>query len=79
MYQFVGFIILLHCIADCGVASLDSSLNLTYAYNSTLEGSTFLVLCDGFVVTALCHRNGSWSPQLTDGVCDITRSSMVTG
>ena len=54
---------------------MDSSLNLTY--NSTLEGSVALVQCDGFVVTAFCHRNGSWSPRLTDGVCHFT--SMVTG
>ena len=49
---------------------MDSSLNLTY--NSTLERSVALVQCDGFVVTAFCHRNGSWSPRLTDGVCDFT-------
>ena len=54
---------------------VDSSFNSTYAYNSTLEGSVVLVWCDGFVVTAFCHRNGSWSPQLTDSVCDI----MTTG
>ena len=49
---------------------VDSSLNLTY--NSTLEGSLAVVLCDGFVVEAFCHRNGSWNPQLTDTVCNIT-------
>ena len=57
---------------------MDSSLNLTY--NSTLEGSVALVHCDRFVITAVCHRprNGSWSPKLTDSICNFT-STMVTG
>ena len=55
---------------------MDSGLNLTY--NSTLEGSVALIQCDGFVVTAFCHRNGSWSPQLTDSICYFT-SAIVTG
>ena len=56
---------------------MDSSLNLTY--NSTLEGSVALVQCNGFVITAFCHRNGSWSPRLTDGVCNFTSTMMSSG
>ena len=56
---------------------VNSGLNLTY--NSTLEGSEALVQCDGFVVTALCHRNGSWSPHLTDSVCNFTPPAIITG
>ena len=56
---------------------MDSSLNLTY--NSTLEGSVALVQCDGFVITAFCHRNGSWNPRLTDGVCNFTSTMMSSG
>ena len=76
------FVIPLHCHgypADCGeVPPVDSSLNLTY--NSTLEGSVVVVPCDGFVVRAVCHRNGRWSPQITDSVCNLTMSTpMATG
>ena len=53
---------------------MDSSLNLTY--NSTLERSVALVQCDGFVITAFCHRNGSWNPRLTDGVCNFTSTML---
>ena len=69
----------MHCYThagDCGEPLVDSSLNLTY--NSTLEGSRVEVLCDRFVATALCHRNGSWSPHLTDSVCNLT-SPLTTG
>ena len=66
---------LLHT-ADCGVPLVDSSLNLTY--NSTLEASVLVVLCDEFAVEAFCHRNGSWSPQLAENVCNFA-SPMTTG
>ena len=56
---------------------MGSSLNSTYT--STLEGSVALVQCDEFVVTAFCHRNGSWSPQLNDGVCNFTSIMMSSG
>ena len=55
---------------------VDSGFNVTY--NSTLEGSMAVVLCDGFEVKGLCHRNGSWTPQLTDSVCNLA-SSVLTG
>ena len=56
---------------------MDSCLNLTY--NSTLEGSVALVLCDRRDVTAFCHRNGSWSPHLTDSVCNFISTTMSSG
>ena len=56
---------------------MNSSLNLTY--NSTLKGSVALVQCDGLMVTAFYHRNGSWSPRLTDGVCNFTSIMMSSG
>jgi hypothetical protein len=66
----------MYIVADCGVPIIDSSLNLTY--NSTLEGSELVVLCDsGFVVTAFCHMNGYWSPDLTVNTCHL--QEVITG
>ena len=61
--------------ADCGVPLVDSTSGLNVTYSSTMEGSVAVVLCDEIEVTALCHRNGHWSPQLTDGVCNSTAST----
>ena len=55
----------------------DSSLNVIY--NSTLEGSVAVVLCDGFEVKAFCHRSGSWSPQLNDNVCSVAPIKTIAG
>ena len=52
--------------------------NLNLTYNSTLEGSVVLVQCDGFEVEAFCHKNGSWSLQLTQNLCDIDITSPVS-
>jgi hypothetical protein len=63
--------------ADYGVPLVDSNLNLTY--NSTLEGSVAVVLCGWFEVIAFCHKNGIWSPKLTDSVCHLQQDSVITG
>ena len=55
----------------------NGSVNVTY--NSTLEGSVALVLCDGFEVEAFCHRNGSWNPQLNDNVCSVAPMKTIAG
>jgi hypothetical protein len=59
------------------VPLVENSLNLTY--NSTLEGSELVVLCGGFEVTAFLHKNGSWSPHLTDSVCHLQQDLVTIG
>ena len=55
----------------------DSSLNVIY--NSTLEGSVAVVLCDGFEIEAFCHRSGNWNPQLNDSVCNVAPTQTIAG
>ena len=63
--------------ADCGVPIVDSSASVIY--NSTLEGSLLVFWCEQFpddVFTALCHKNGSWSPNPAHNICS---SSLLSG
>ena len=48
-------------------------------YNSTLEGSQLMILCEyspNNILTAFCHKNASWYPSPAD--IDCSNSSSTT-
>ena len=58
--------ILYNLIVDCGLPIIGN-----VAYNSTLEGSTLLFLCeDNRTMSAMCDKSGKWIPDPDDAnVC----------